>query len=160
MQRPKLSVLFSGSCPPKRSVTITINDLLHFGLISVETDILENIVRSHCPFWIIHNFASDNFSFYDIQREWLLMIPPSPPRVQYRRGCWCIRGAFHDKFPGSSGFIFFRKLARTKNQQVTDKASEYNRRTVFSRALVLLMCASTRVILTSSYHLSSIHYNS
>ena len=35
-----------------------------------------------------------------------------------------IRGAFHDNFPGFSGFGFRRKLARTKTQQGTDKASE------------------------------------
>ena len=34
------------------------------------------------------------------------------------------------------GFIFCRKLARTKTQQGTDKASEKNGRTVFSQALV------------------------
>ena len=41
-----------------------------------------------------------------------------------------VRGSFHDNFPRFSGFVFFRKLARTKNQQGTDKASEHNRHTV------------------------------
>ena len=85
------------------------------------------------------------------------MRPPSPspsPLLHY------IRGAFHDQFPGFSGFGFCRKLARTKTQQGTHKASEHNGRTVFSRDLVLLMHASTGVISTLSYHLSSIHYTS
>ena len=47
-----------------------------------------------------------------------------------------IRGTFHNNFPGFLGFIFFRKLARTKTQQGTDKASGHNRPTVFSRALI------------------------
>ena len=58
MQRPKLSVSFSGSRPPKLSVSTAINHLVRFGLISVDTDSLESFVRSHYPFWIIHNFAS------------------------------------------------------------------------------------------------------
>ena len=48
----------------------------------------------------------------------------------------CIRGTFHDNFPGFSGFKFCRKLAGTKPQQGTDKASKHNRFTVFSRTLV------------------------
>ena len=47
-----------------------------------------------------------------------------------------IWGAFHNNFPGSSGFGFCRKLARTKNQQGTDKASKHNRCTLFSQALI------------------------
>ena len=47
-----------------------------------------------------------------------------------------IRGAFHDIFPGLLGFGFGRKLALTKTQQGTDKASEHNRCTVFSQALI------------------------
>ena len=41
-----------------------------------------------------------------------------------------IRGAFHDNFQGVSGFGFRRKLASTKTQQGTDKASKHNGRTV------------------------------
>ena len=67
-----------------------------------------------------------------------------------------IRDAFHDNFPGFSGFKFFRKLAHTKTQQGIDKASGYNGHVVFLRALVLLTRASTEVVSTSSYHLSSI----
>ena len=55
---------------------------------------------------------------------------------------YSVLGAFHDNFPGFSGFGFCRKLARTKNQQGTDKANGHNGRTVFSRALVLIMRAS------------------
>ena len=47
-----------------------------------------------------------------------------------------IQGEFRDNFPGLSDFGFCRKLARTKTQQGTDKASEHNGRTVFSWALV------------------------
>ena len=48
----------------------------------------------------------------------------------------CIRGAFHDKFPGFSGSEFCRKLVRTKTQQGIDKVSKHNRFAVFLRALV------------------------
>ena len=67
---------------------------------------------------------------------------------------------FHNEFTGFSGFIFCRKLARTKTQQCTDKSSENNGHKVFSRDFVLLMRASTGVMSTLSYHLSSIHYTS
>ena len=70
-----------------------------------------------------------------------------------------MQGAFHDKFPGFLGFRFRRKLVHTKTQQGIDKVSEHNRHTVFSRALVLLTRASTGVMSTPSYNLSSIHYN-
>ena len=46
-----------------------------------------------------------------------------------------IQGAFHNNFPGFSGFGFRRKLARTKTQQGTDKASEHNGCTIFSWTL-------------------------
>ena len=49
---------------------------------------------------------------------------------------YSIRGAFHDNFPGFLCFGFRRKIARTKTQQGTDKASKHNGRTLFSRALV------------------------
>ena len=39
-QRPKLSVLFSGSCPPKLSFYITIDQLAHSVMISSENDSL------------------------------------------------------------------------------------------------------------------------
>ena len=55
-----------------------------------------------------------------------------------------IRGAFHNNFPGFSGFGFRRKLARTKTQQGTYKASEYNRHTLFF-ALFDLSHSSTEV---------------
>ena len=54
-------------------------------------------------------------------------------------------------------FGFRRKLARTKTQQSTDKASDHNGRTVFLWALVLNTRVSTGVVSTSSYHLSSIY---
>ena len=38
-----------------------------------------------------------------------------------------IRGAFRDNFHGFSGFGFCKKLAQTKTQQGTDKASEQKR---------------------------------
>ena len=61
VQQPKLLVSFSGSRPPKISVSITINHLVNFGLINVDTDSLKIFVQSHYPFWIIHNFASEIF---------------------------------------------------------------------------------------------------
>ena len=61
MQRKKLLVSLSGSRPPKLSVSITINHLVYFELITVETNSLESFVRSHYPLWIIHNFASKIF---------------------------------------------------------------------------------------------------
>ena len=42
-----------------------------------------------------------------------------------------IQGAFHNHYPRFSVFVFFRKLARMKTQQGTDKASEHKGRTVF-----------------------------
>ena len=60
MQRPKLSVSFSGSRLPKMSVSITINNLVHFGLITVDTDSLESFIWSHYTFLMIDNFASEN----------------------------------------------------------------------------------------------------
>ena len=62
MQRPELLVSFSYSCPPKLSVSITNNHLVHFVLITVEIDSLERVFRSHNPFLIIHNFVSEIFS--------------------------------------------------------------------------------------------------
>ena len=67
-----------------------------------------------------------------------------------------IGGEFHDNFPGFLGFEFCRKLAITKTQQGTDKASKHNRSTLFTRDLVLLMRASTGVVSTLSIHLSYI----
>ena len=81
VQRPKLSVLFSGSRPPKLSVYTTINYLVHFGLITAETNSLERFFWSHYPFWMIHNFSSDNFSFYDNQWKLIPMRPPSPSSI-------------------------------------------------------------------------------
>ena len=52
-----------------------------------------------------------------------------------------LQGEFQNIFPGFSGFGFYRKLARTKTQQGTDKANENKRCAVFSRDLVLLMRA-------------------
>ena len=83
--------------------------------------------------------------------QWDLL---QPPQVHYCRGCWLIRGVFHYKFPGFSGFGFWRKIAHTKTQQGTDKASEHNGCAVLSQALV------SGVMSTSSYNLSSIHYTS
>ena len=83
-----------------------------------------------------------------------------PPQVHYCRGCWCIRGGFHDKFLGFLGFGFRRKLLSIKTQQGIEKTSEHNGRTLFLRALIFLTCESTGVMSTSSYHLSSIYYNS
>ena len=40
----KVSVLFSGFRPPKLSLSITINELLRFGLIDVDNDSLEDTV--------------------------------------------------------------------------------------------------------------------
>ena len=69
MKRTKLSVLFSGSCPPKIPLPITINHLVNFGLINVEPNSLEIFVQSHYPFWMIYNFASNTFPFYDTSNE-------------------------------------------------------------------------------------------
>ena len=66
-----------------------------------------------------------------------------------------IRGAFHDNFPGFSGFGFRRKLASTKTQQGTDKASEHNGHTVFSRAWVFCTHQQEGCQLVLFYHFSS-----
>ena len=91
VQRPKLSVSFSGSRPPKLSFSIKINHLVHFGLITVETNSLEIFVWSHYPLWMIHNFASDNFSPFIISDkndyQWDLIYST---RVHYCRRCWCL----------------------------------------------------------------------
>ena len=50
-----------------------------------------------------------------------------------------IRGAFHDNFPGLSGFGFRRKSARTKTQQGTEKSIKHNGSILFSRYLVFHM---------------------
>ena len=60
---------------------------------------------------------------------------------------------------GSLGFIFCRKLASTKNQQGTEKASEHYRTALFLQYLVLITCASTEVVSTLFYPLSSFHFN-
>ena len=56
------------------------------------------------------------------------------------QNCACdhILGAFHNNFPGFSGFEFFRKLTHTKTQQGIEKASRHNWRTVFLQDLVLI----------------------
>ena len=81
----------SGSRPPKLSVSITINQLVHFGPITVETDSIESFVRTHYSFWITHNFSSDIFFPSMISNkndfQWDLLCPP---QVHYCRGCWCI----------------------------------------------------------------------
>ena len=51
-------------------------------------------------------------------------------------------------------FRIFRKLARTKTKQITDKASRHNGRTVLLCALVLLRRVSTVVVSTSSFILN------
>ena len=74
---------------------------------------------------------------------------------------WCTkRVAFHNKFPRFLSFGFFRKIAWTKTQQGTDKASEHNGHAVFLRDLILLMRALTGVVSNLYYRLSSIHYTS
>ena len=91
VQRPKLSVSFSGSRPPKLSFSIKINHLVHFGLITVETDSLKSFVRSHYPLWMIHNFASNKISPSIVSNKndfkWDL---PHPPQVHYCIGCWFV----------------------------------------------------------------------
>ena len=62
--------------------------------------------------------------------------------------------------PRVLGFRIFRKLARKKNKQGKEKASENNVHNVFYRDLVLLTRASTGVVWTLNYHLSSLHYTS
>ena len=89
--------------------------------------------------------------------QWDLLLPP---QVHYCTGYLGIRGAFYNKFPGFLVLELRRKLVIKKTQQGTDKASEHNGCTVFSRALVLLTHESTGVMSTSSYHLSSINYTS
>ena len=90
VQRPKLSVSFSSSRPPKLLVSITINHLVNFGLITVEPNILESFVRYHHPFWIIHNVASEIFPLMisnENDFQWDLL---QPPLFNYLRGCWCV----------------------------------------------------------------------
>ena len=52
-------------------------------------------------------------------------------------------------------FRFFRKLSPTKTQQITDKVSKYNGHKTFCG--IWSSRASTGVVSTSSYRLSSIH---
>ena len=61
LQRQKLLVLLSGSRPPRLSVSIIINHLVHFVLITVENDSFEKFVQSHYPFWIIQKFHMNFF---------------------------------------------------------------------------------------------------
>ena len=61
VKRLKLLVLLSVYSSHKLSVSIKINHLVHFGLITVDTNSLDSFVRSHYPFWILHNFVSDFF---------------------------------------------------------------------------------------------------
>ena len=67
-----------------------------------------------------------------------------------------VQGAIHDNFTRFWGFIFCRKLVRTKTWQGTDKAIKYNRRTVFSWALIFITHSSTGVVSILSYQIYSI----
>ena len=51
----------------------------------------------------------------------------------------------------SSIFWFLRKVARTKTQKSTNKVSEHNGRTLFSRVLALITRAWTGEVSTSSF---------
>ena len=53
-------------------------------------------------------------------------------------------------------FGFCRKLALTKTQQSTDKASKHNRLTILSHALIFLTHASSGVVSKNSYNFLSI----
>ena len=70
-----------------------------------------------------------------------------------------IPDSFHRNFPGFSGFIFRKKLTRTKTQQGTDKAIQHNGCTVFFWRFGLLH-VSTEVVSTFFYHLSSLVFTS
>ena len=72
----------------------------------------------------------------------------------------CIRGAFHNNFPGFSGFGLCRKLARTKTQQGTEKASKNNRCLYSIFTGFGLLHSSTEVASTLFYHVSSRSFNS
>ena len=71
-----------------------------------------------------------------------------------------IQGTFYNNFPMLSGFVFCRKLARTKTQQGIDKVIKHNGHTVVVWDLILIRCKSTGVVSNSSYHLSSLKYTS
>ena len=113
MQWPMLSVSFSSYFPPKLSVYTTTNHLVHFGLVTVETNILEIFVRSHYPFWMIHHFVSDKlFPSMKSNENWFQWKLLCPPQVHDYRGCWCICapekiykncGEFPKKLVDSSG---------------------------------------------------------
>ena len=51
-QRPKLLVLLLGYRNSKLWFSMAINHLVHFGLITTETDSLEGFGRHHYPFWM------------------------------------------------------------------------------------------------------------
>ena len=152
VQQLKLSVSFSGSCPPKLSVSITINYLVHFGLITVDIDSLESFVRSHYPFWMIHNFASDNFFPSKISNEnefqWELLCPP---RVHYCRGCWYICapeqiylkncGGFPEKPVDSSGCAAAIELSKNNgsSNEVTEEMARDRLKDLF-QPLISQLC--------------------
>ena len=69
LKQPKLLVSLSVYRPLKLPVSVIINCLVHFGLITVETDILEIFVQSQYPFLMIHNFASVNCFPFMIYNE-------------------------------------------------------------------------------------------
>ena len=77
------------------------------------------------------NFCSNVDTKYHCMQDQKTDAHDSTPSHQCN-----VRGAFHDNFPGFSGFGFRRKLARTKTQQGIDKVSKHNRFAVFLRALV------------------------
>ena len=68
-----------------------------------------------------------------------------------------IRGAFHDNFPGFSGFGFRRKLARTKTQQGTQTKRANSIFAGFGPAYARINRSGVNFV---SNHLSSIHYTS
>ena len=71
-----------------------------------------------------------------------------------------IQDAFYSNFRVFSGFVFCRKLARTKTQQGIDKVIKHNSYTSTSWDLIFLTCKSTGVVSNSPYHLSSLRYTS
>ena len=125
-------VLLSGFLPHKLSVSITINPLVYFGLITADTDSLEIFVWSHYPFWMIHNlhlriFPSTISNEDDFQ--WYLLIPP---QVHYCRKCWRICepeqiykncGEFPKKPIDSSGCAATIKLS--ENNSYSNHMTEY-----------------------------------
>ena len=71
-----------------------------------------------------------------------------------------IQGELYDNFHRFLGFVFCRKLARTKTPQDIDKFIEHNSHTLIFWNIMLLTWETTGVVTNSSFRLSFLHYTS